>query len=342
MTGVTHRLLRANSGGGRVVEGGGARLGEWRLQVKVHRLRRERHWPRGELRVHGLWETLGAHVEVLLGGHWVVVNGRGHWPHGRLHVVLGREPGGPLLPRGALKVRVSTLMGYIGYVIPVIGAFKPHGAHLVWRDFETQSPLLLLEAHWSRSRGHVVVKASWWFKVLHPFKVSRPLTHKPHLGLLDHGTIKPPGALRVGVKIKPPHPFSASHWTVRHVGGVWAIKPFWYVVMWWSAAIEPAGPLGVRPFELRRVIVPAGRVGSGGGYVFRAVIPGRRVPCFVRRGVSRRVALLSDRRQWSNTRRGLEGGGRRGIRFEGPFIRVLTVGALKARDRAHLSQVLLV
>lgn len=326
----THRLLHTDGGGCRVVEGGGGWLAEgrgrlhveasWLLQV---RLSREGHRSRGELRVHGLLETLGGHVEVLLGCHWVLIDGRGHRPHGGLKVVLGCEPHGALLAWGRFIERGPTLMGHIGHVKPGsrlhgpveahwTRTVKPHWAHLVRRAIEAHGPLLL-EAHWSRSRtrSHVV-------KVLHgALKVawSRSLSLKPDWRPLIDGTIKPPGALRVRRTIKPAHTIAASHWTVRNVGPG-PVKPLRHVVVRRSTTIKPAGNLVVRPIKPRRVIVasgattliPPGRVGSGGAHVSGPFVHGGGMSSIMRRRVSWRVTVLSDRRQRSGPCRRLQDG----------------------------------
>lgn len=326
----THRLLHADGGGCRVVEGGGGRLAEGRSRLHVEaswllqvRLSREGHRPRGELRVHGLLETLGGHVEVLLGCQLVLIDGRGHWPHGGLKVVLGSEPHGALLARSGLIERGPALMGHVGHVKPGsrldgpveahwTRTVKPHRAHLVRRAIEAHRPLLL-EAHWSRSRtrSHVV-------EVLHgALKVARSgyLSLKPDWRLLTNGTIKPPGALRERRTIKPAHTIAASHWTVRNVGPG-SIKPLRHVVVRRSTTIKPSGNLVVRPIKPRRLIiaprsttlVPPRRVGSGGAHVSGPFVPGGGMSSIMRRCVSWRVTVLSDRRQWSGPWRRLQDG----------------------------------
>lgn len=80
----------------------------------------------------------------------------------------------------------------------------------------------------------------------------------------------------------------------------------------------------------------------------RAIISGGVVSSLMRWRVPRGVAVLSDRRQWSTTGRSLKDGfgGMRvrkwGIQIERPVVRVLTVGALKAWDWAHLCRLFLV
>lgn len=218
------------------------------LQV---RLSLESHRPRGELRVHGLWEPLRSHIKVLLRGHGVFVDGRCHWPHGRLQVVLGSKPQGALLARGRFIDRGYTLMGHVKPGPWLDGTFeahgtravKPHRAHLVWWAIEAYRPLLL-EAHLSgsRTRSHVVKALNRALKVAR----SRSLSLKPDWGLLTNWTIKPSRALRVRWTIKSPHTIAASNWTMRHVG---AVKPLWHIVKRWSTTLKSTRTLVVRPIK---------------------------------------------------------------------------------------------
>lgn len=255
----------------------------------------ERHRPRRKLRVHGLWEALRAHGVVLLGGDGIIVDGWGHWPHGRLHVVLGSKPHGALLAWRTVIERGPALMGHIisgsrldgALIAHGSGPIKSHRAHLVRRAVEAQWPLLL--------EAHVVLITSRSVKSLHgALKVTRAGSIKPHWGLLTNRTIKPPGA------VKPPHTVATSHWAVRHVG---SIKPLRHVVMRCPTAIEPARALVVRPLKPGRVIEaprttttfePPWRVWSGGAHVPWPIVSGWGVSSVMRRRVSWGLAVLPD------------------------------------------------
>lgn len=283
---------------------------------------------------------LGCHVEVLLGGHGVVIHGWGHRPHGGLHVVLGSKPCGSLLAGRSTEAGGYVIHGTrLSWAFEATRAIKPH------RKVQAQGSLLL-EAHRSRSRTRAqVIKAPRWIKALHwalKSSWSRALAHKPHWGLLTDVTINPPGD--VWVTVKPPHTVSASHWTVRHGRAIAlprVIKPLLHVWMRSPPTVKPARTWVVGTFKLWGVLVPPWRVWSGGAHVTGNLIPGGWVPSVVRWCVSWGVTVLSDRRQCPPSGWDFEdgfGGGvrvsRSHIQIEGPVIRVLTVGALKAWNRA--------